>query len=49
MKYQLVLSGRFGKGLKAAKKRGLDLDLLDFIVDKLLQGIPLEEIIRIIH
>ena len=43
MKYELVLSGKFKKGLKSAKKRGLDILLLDSIVDKLLQGIPLEE------
>ena len=43
MKYELVLSGKFKKGLKAAKKRGLDISLLDSIVDKLLQGISLEE------
>ena len=43
MRYELVLSGRFKKGLKAAKKRGLDILLLDSIVDKLLQGIPLDE------
>lgn len=43
MKYELALSGSFRKGLKAAKKRGLDISLLEFVVDKLLQGIPLEE------
>lgn len=43
MKYELVLSGKFKKGLKTAKKRELNISLLDFIVDKLLQGIPLEE------
>lgn len=43
MKYELVLSGRFKKGLKTAKKRGLDISLLNFIVDRLLQGIPLDE------
>lgn len=43
MKYELVLTGKFKKGLKTAKKRGLNISLLDFIVDKLLQGIPLEE------
>ncbi len=43
MKYELVLSGSFKKGLKTAKKRGLDISLLNFIVDKLLQGIPLDE------
>jgi len=43
MKYELILTGRFKKGLKLAKKRGLDIHLLDFIVDKLLNGVPLEE------
>jgi len=43
MKYELVLSGRFKKGLKTAKKRGLNISLLNSIVDKLLQGIPLDE------
>lgn len=42
MKYQLVLSGKFKKGLKLAKKRGLDISLLNLVVNKLLQGIPLE-------
>lgn len=43
MKYELVLTGKFKKGLKLAKKRGLDLKLLEDIVDKLQNGIPLEE------
>ena len=43
MKYKLVLSGKFKKGLKVAKKRGLDISFLNFIVDRLLQGMPLEE------
>ncbi len=43
MKYELVLSGKFKKGLKIAKKRGLNISLLDSIVDKLLQGKPLDE------
>ena len=43
MKYSLVLSSKFKKGLKAAKKRGLNISLLNSIVDKLLQGIPLDE------
>ena len=33
MKYELVLSGKFKKGLKVAKKRGLDISLLNSIVD----------------
>lgn len=43
MKYELVLSGKFKKSLKAAKKPGLDIALLDSVVNKLLQGIPLDE------
>lgn len=43
MKYSLVLSGRFKKSLKLARKRGLNIDLLDTVVEKLLHGIPLEE------
>ena len=43
MKYELVLTGKFKKGLKLAKKRGLDIKLLEGIVDKLQNGIPLEE------
>lgn len=42
MKYELVLSGRFKKALKLAKKRGLNIALLGSIVETLLQGIPLE-------
>ena len=43
MKYELVLTGKFKKGLKLARKSGLNLKLLDDIVEKLLNGIPLEE------
>lgn len=43
MKYSLVLSGRFKKSLKLARKRGLNIDLLDTVVEKLLHGIPLGE------
>ncbi len=43
MKYELVLSGRFKKSLKTAKKRGLDISLLECIVDNLLHGISLDE------
>lgn len=42
MKYELVLTGKFKKGLKIAKKRGLDIFVLDDIVEKLLHKIPLE-------
>lgn len=43
MKYDLVLTGKFKKGLKLAKKRGLDIKLLEDIVNKLQNGIPLED------
>lgn len=43
MKYKLVLSSSFKKGVKAAKKRGLDISLLDAVVNQLLQGIMLDE------
>lgn len=42
MKYELILTGKFKKGLKLAKKRGLDISLLQDIVEKLLHKIPLE-------
>ena len=43
MRYKLVLTGKFKKSLKLARKRGLDLGLMDDVVEKLLSGIPLEE------
>jgi len=43
MKYELILTGRFKRSLKLARKRGLDLSLLDDVVTKLMKGIPLEE------
>ncbi len=43
MKYSLRTSGKFKKGLKLAKKRGLDIELLNTVIEKLQQGIPLEE------
>lgn len=43
MKYELILTGKFKKGLKLARKRGLDIDLLEDIVTKLQNDIPLEE------
>lgn len=43
MKYKLVLTRKFKKGLKMAKKRGLNIPLLESIVDNLLQGISLDE------
>ena len=43
MKYELILTSRFKKSLKRCKKRGLDITKLNEIIDKLLQGQPLEE------
>lgn len=43
MKYDLVLSTRFKKSLKLAQKRGLDISLLESVVEDLLHGIPLNE------
>lgn len=43
MKYRLVLTGKFKKSLKLAKKRGLDISLMENVVDTLLQGLPLDE------
>ena len=42
MKYSLVMSSRFKKSLKRAVKRGLDISLMQSIVDTLLAGIPLD-------
>ncbi len=39
----IVLSNRFKKDLKRAKKRGLDLDLLEEVVDQLAKCVPLPE------
>lgn len=46
MKYRLILTGKFKKSLKLAKKRGLNLSLMDSIVSTLQQGLPLEEKFR---
>lgn len=43
MSYQLILTNKFKKGLKLAKRRGLDIKLLETLVEKLLHGIPLDE------
>lgn len=43
MKYDLVITSKFRKALKLAKKRGLNIKLLDEVVGKLQNGIPLEE------
>lgn len=43
MTYELILTGKFKKSLKLARKRGLDLPLLENIVTMLQSNIPLEE------
>ena len=43
MIYEVKWSGKFKKGYKLAKKRGLDISLFQEIIDKLRRGIPLEE------
>ena len=42
MKYELILTRKFKKGLRLAKRRGLNISLLEDIVEKLLHKIPLE-------
>lgn len=43
MKFKIVASNAFKRDLKSAKKRGLKLDKLQSIVDKLADEIPLEQ------
>lgn len=42
-KYGIVLTSLFKKDLKAAKKSGCDLQLLNAVVDTLAMGLPLDE------
>lgn len=42
MTYELVLTGKFKKSLKLARKRGLDISKLEEVVEKLLHNIPLD-------
>lgn len=42
IRYELILSTKFKKSIKLAKKRGLNLQLLEEIVEMLQQGIPLD-------
>ncbi len=41
MTYELILTGKFKKSLKLARKRGFDLSLLENIVNMLQSNIPL--------
>ena len=43
MTYELILTGRFKKSLKLARKRGLDIALLEKVVTMLQRDITLEE------
>lgn len=43
MYYELILTRKFKKSLKLAKKRGLDLNLLEKLITSLQNNIPLEE------
>lgn len=43
MQYELILTGKFKKSLKLAKRRGLNLELLDEVVTMLQNNIPLQE------
>ena len=41
MQYELILTGKFKKSLKLAKRRGLNLELLDEVVTMLQKNICL--------
>ena len=43
MKLEVKYSSKFKKGLKLAAKRGLDISLLENVVEKLRNRIPLEQ------
>ena len=43
MQYELILTGIFKKSLKLARKRGIDISLLEDIVTMLQNNIPLAE------
>ena len=43
MMYTLKFTTAYKKSYKLMKKRGLDLSLLDEVVDTLRRGLPLEE------
>ena len=43
MTYEIIITGRFKKSLKRAKKRGLDISLLQEVVYRLQNDIKLEE------
>lgn len=43
MRYELILTSKFKKSLKLAKRRGLNLELLDQVITMLQNNIPLQE------
>lgn len=43
MKYELILTGKFKKSLKLAKKRGLNISLLENVVNALQAGDVLDK------
>lgn len=43
MKYKIQYSTKFKKDLKLAKKRGLDLEELKFVIDELAKGNKLDD------
>ena len=43
MPYELILTNKFKKSLKLAKKRGLDISLLENIVTKLQNNVVLDD------
>ena len=43
MPYELILTNKFKKSLKLAKKRGLDISLLENIVTKLQNNVMLDD------
>ncbi len=43
MMYEIILTGKFKKSLKRARKRGLDISLLEEVVDMLQNDIRLED------
>ena len=43
MHYELILTRKFKKSLKLAKKRGLDLNLLEKVITSLQNNVPLQE------
>lgn len=42
MVYELVKTSRFKAGVKLARKRGLDISLLEDVIEKLRKDLPLE-------